>query len=80
MMNGKFFNRSFHQVRRIFIALIGFTVLILGIALTVLPGPAILVIPLAFAILATEFVWARKTLKRIQHEVSKLKTKLNSHS
>ncbi|RMG67971.1 MAG: hypothetical protein D6710_10755, partial [Nitrospirae bacterium] len=35
-----------------------------GIALIVLPGPATVVIPAALAILATEFVWARKLLKK----------------
>jgi hypothetical protein len=29
-----------------------------------LPGPAFIVIPLGLAILATEFVWAKKLLKK----------------
>ena len=37
--------------------------LVLGIALIVLPGPAFVVIPLGLAILAAEFVWARKLLR-----------------
>ena len=43
---------------------IGGTVLLLGIAMIVLPGSAILVIPAGLAILATEFIWARRTLGR----------------
>lgn len=50
--------------RRAVVAVMGFTVLLIGLAMIVLPGPAILVIPLGLAILATEFVWARRLLQR----------------
>ena len=46
------------------IAVVGGSVLLVGIAMIVLPGPAILVIPLGLTILATEFLWARRWLKR----------------
>jgi uncharacterized protein (TIGR02611 family) len=55
---------KFARLRRVIIAVIGFTVLLIGVALVVLPGPAIVVIPLGLAILATEFVWARRLLQR----------------
>jgi Ca2+-transporting ATPase len=55
---------SLSWARRIVVAIIGFTVLLFGIALIVLPGPAFIVIPLGLAILATEFVWARSLLQR----------------
>jgi len=48
--------KAIHQIKRVFIGVIGFTLLLIGIAMMVLPGPAILVIPLGLAILATEFV------------------------
>ena len=51
-------------IRKGFVAIAGFTVLLIGVAMIVLPGPAIVVIPLGLAILATEFVWARSLLKR----------------
>ena len=41
--------------RRVVIAVVGGTVGLWGIAMVVLPGPAILVIPLGLAILATRF-------------------------
>jgi len=44
---------------------IGFGVLIFGVALVVLPGPAVLVVPLGLTILAKEFSWARKLLGEI---------------
>ena len=51
-------------LRRIVVAIIGFTVLLVGVAMIVLPGPAFIVIPLGLAILATEFVWAHKLLEK----------------
>lgn len=44
----------------------GASVVLVGIAMLVLPGPAFIVIPMGLAILATEFVWARHLLKRIK--------------
>ena len=55
------------QARRVIVAVIGFTVLFIGVALLVLPGPAFLVIPAGLAILAIEFTWARRWLQRIKH-------------
>lgn len=51
-------------VRRLIIGVIGGTVLVLGVAMVVLPGPAIIVIPLGLAILGTEFIWARRLLRK----------------
>lgn len=48
---------------------IGMTILALGIALIVLPGPAIIVIPLGLAILATELVWARQLLHKVKEKM-----------
>ena len=52
--------------RKVAVAVIGTTVLAFGIALIVLPGPAFIVIPLGLAILATEFLWARRLLRRVR--------------
>jgi len=52
--------------RKVAVAVIGTTVLAFGIALIVLPGPAFVVIPLGLAILATEFLWARRLLRRMK--------------
>ncbi len=49
-------------MKRLWIALLGGTVLALGVVMILLPGPAILVIPAGLAILATEFLWARRYL------------------
>lgn len=50
--------------RRIVVAVIGSTILAVGLALLVLPGPAFLVIPIGLAVLALEFEWARRWLRR----------------
>jgi tellurite resistance protein TerC len=59
--------KSARQVKKLIIAIIGFTVLLIGIAMIVLSGPAIVVIPIGLAILATEFVWARSLLKEVKN-------------
>ncbi len=55
---------DFHSLRKLVVAVVGGSVVLVGVALLVLPGPAFLVIPLGLAILATEFLWARRWLKR----------------
>ncbi|MGH8508574.1 MAG: PGPGW domain-containing protein [Gammaproteobacteria bacterium] len=52
--------------RRVMIFVVGTTVLLLGIAMLVLPGPGLLVIPAGLAILAAEFAWARKWLRVVR--------------
>jgi Putative transmembrane protein (PGPGW) len=52
------------RVRKPIVAVIGSTVVLFGLALLVLPGPAMLVVPLGLAILATEFAWARRLIRR----------------
>lgn len=63
------------SVKRVLISVLGGTILLFGIVLLVLPGPAFLVIPLGLAILATEFVWARRWLKRARNMTNKRKAK-----
>lgn len=54
---------TMRKAKRILLAIMGGTVLALGLALVILPGPAFLVIPAGLAILAIEFVWARRWLR-----------------
>ena len=63
--------KSLKQVKRLIVAVIGFTVLAIGIAMVVLPGPAILVIPLGLFILGTEFVWAKRFLEKIKDKLKR---------
>jgi len=59
----------YKKVRRLVIAAIGFTVLLIGVAMIVTPAPSILVIVLGLAILATEFIWARRLLNQIRGQL-----------
>ncbi len=52
--------------RRVVVAVFGVTLLAIGGAMLVLPGPGLLVIGLGLAALSTEFVWARRWLKRVK--------------
>ena len=61
-------NLILKQARRLMIAVVGGTVTLVGVVMIVTPGPAIVVIPLGLAILATEFVWARVLLMRFKHQ------------
>jgi uncharacterized protein (TIGR02611 family) len=64
--------------RRVVIAIVGMTVLLFGIALIVLPGPAFVVIPVGLAILATEFAWAQRWLKMVREAAEKGVNKLSA--
>lgn len=48
------------RLRRFLVGVIGGTIILIGLVMIILPGPAIVVIPVGFAILATEFAWARR--------------------
>ncbi len=61
---------SLKTIKRVAIFVIGSTVLAIGAALLVLPGPAFIVIPLGLAILAVEFAWARRWLRKARHMIS----------
>ena len=50
---------------------LGSTVLLMGIAMIALPGPAVLVIPVGLGVLATELVWARRLLNKLKSTFQK---------
>lgn len=58
------------HARRLAVTVIGTTVLLVGLALLVLPGPAFVVIPIGLAILSTEFVWAARLLKHVKENAA----------
>jgi|GEM_PF-1460467 len=68
---------SLQQAKRVIWVIAGFTVLLIGIVMIVLPGPAIIVIPMGLAILATEFIWARRLLARIRAETQVISAQLD---
>jgi tellurite resistance protein TerC len=62
-------------MRKCLIGLLGGTVLLIGIIMVILPGPAILVIPLGLGILATEFAWARSYKERFEAKWADLRNR-----
>jgi uncharacterized protein (TIGR02611 family) len=63
------------QAKRMLVIITGFTILVVGIAMIVLPGPAVVVIPIGLAILATEFIWARKLLDTVKERIERMRKK-----
>lgn len=62
---GRLWKRAPARLRQGIVILFGGTVILLGLALVVLPGPFTLpLIVLGFAILGTEFAWAARALER----------------
>jgi len=75
---GLFIKRS---GKRIAVTIVGFAVLLAGIAMLVLPGPGLIVIIAGLAILATEYVWAERMLaeaKRRAIQAKDVVTRKNS--
>lgn len=59
-------NPALRLTKKLLVAIVGSSVVLAGIVMIVTPGPAIVVIPLGLAILAVEFAWARRWLKKVQ--------------
>ncbi len=55
--------------RKVVVGVVGGTVVLIGLIMVVTPGPAVVVIPAGLAILATEFVFAARLLKRMKEQV-----------
>lgn len=74
-------NGAARLAKRIFVSLLGFSVVIVGILMIVTPGPAVVVIPAGLAILAVEFAWARRWLRRLKAYLKLWKNRrLQKHS
>jgi Ca2+-transporting ATPase len=70
--NGEFpLMQNVPLLKRTLVGVIGLTVVLIGVALLVLPGPGLVVMALGLAILATEFVWAQALLKKARETISR---------
>lgn len=63
-LNARFGLDERPRARKFVYSVLGITVLLIGIVMIVLPGPAIIVIPLGLAILGSEYAWARRVMRR----------------
>ncbi|MGE0710672.1 MAG: PGPGW domain-containing protein [Planctomycetota bacterium] len=68
----------FRRARQVAVFVLGVSVTLIGVAMIVLPGPAVVVIPAGLGILALEFAWARRLLRRVRRAagLEGLKTRL----
>ena len=57
---------AWKHARKIVVLVIGASILLFGVALLVLPGPGTVVIAAGLGVLATEFIWARRWLRRFK--------------
>jgi uncharacterized protein (TIGR02611 family) len=57
-------HRERNRIIRIAVAMVGFLIVLVGLALIPLPGPGLLVTAVGLAILALEFAWAERLLER----------------
>ncbi len=63
---------------RVLVVLAGFLVTLAGLALLVLPGPALVVIPIGLAMLALEFAWAERALEKALDQAESAKRKAST--
>ena len=68
------------RVKRFFKILSGFTLLAIGVVMIFTPGPGWVVIASGLAILAAEYVWARRLLNRLKAEGGRLRNAILPHS
>jgi uncharacterized protein (TIGR02611 family) len=62
-------NRGLEIAYRAVIGLVGFTIIITGLALIPLPGPGWLIVFAGLAVLSTEFAWAGRLLHYAREKV-----------
>ena len=61
---------TYKLAKRIAIAVIGTSILAVGIVMIITPGPALVLVPVGLAILGLEFAWARSWLMRLRESIS----------
>lgn len=77
--------------KRVAVTVVGVVLVVGGLALLVLPGPGIVVVVLGFAVLGTEYAWAKAGLektkkmadaagRRTKHGATTLKRKVTGSS
>jgi Putative transmembrane protein (PGPGW) len=72
--------RHWPVARKIVVAVIGGTIVLIGAAMIVLPGPGSVVIPIGLLVLASEFAWARWLLTRGKRAITRAKEKFRDRT
>lgn len=69
------------QARRLIKIVFGFTILLVGLVMLVTPGPGLATIVGGLALLATEFIWAKKLMQRVKDGAVNAKNSIfNNHN
>ena len=72
--------KTVQQAKRLIKIVIGFTIILVGFIMLFIPGPGLPTIIGGLAILATEFVWARRLMKRFKDGANNLKNSILNNS
>ncbi|HMQ11236.1 MAG TPA: PGPGW domain-containing protein [Oligoflexia bacterium] len=54
------------HLKKLIVFIVGLTIIIIGIALLVLPGPGLVTIAVGLGVLSLEFVWAKHLFKKMK--------------
>lgn len=66
------------NVKRVVRTVFGFTLLAIGVVMLVTPGPGWVVIFAGLAVLAAEYLWARRLLDRLKDRAGRVTSSLRS--
>lgn len=66
------------RLKTVITTVVGFTVIGIGAAMLILPGPGLVVIGLGLLILSAEFVWAKRALNRMKDGARHVRDKWRS--
>ena len=69
---------AFRVARRVAVGVIGSTVVAIGVAMLVLPGPGLVVIPAGLGILGLEFAFARRWLAQLRERASDVAARVSA--
>lgn len=61
------------RLKTVITTVVGFTVLAIGAAMLVLPGPGLVVIGFGLLILSAEFLWAKRALDRMKDRARRVR-------
>lgn len=67
----------FRTATRIVVLILGISVILVGVPLLVLPGPGLVTIVIGIGILATQFLWARRLLRKLRQKVDEAGTRFH---
>jgi hypothetical protein len=69
---------TFRRAKRLVRIVTGFTLLAAGVLMLLLPGPGLVTIAISLALLAGEFMWARRLLERVKVGAAHVKGRVSS--